>query len=188
MDDDFSEASPWVRRFTSLIPASPWGLLPSVLDFACGSGRHARWLAAQGYRVEAVDQDAAALTKLVRVDGVTPTQADLERGPWPYHGRRFAGIVVTHYLHRPRLGDLLAALDDPGVLIYETFMAGNERFGKPSNPDFLLQSQELLAWAREGGLRVVAFEEGLVNRPKVAMMQRLCAVCGEAAEAYSPCL
>jgi SAM-dependent methyltransferase len=177
MDDTFSVVSPWVRRFAALIPAGA-----SVLDLACGGGRHARWLAGQGYRVEAVDRDAAALAELAPVAGVTITHADLEGAPWPYPRRTFSGIVVTHYLHRPRLEDLLATLGDPGVLIYETFMVGNERYGKPSNPDFLLQSQEMLGWARERGLRVVAFEEGFVERPKPALIQRLCAVRGECTE------
>jgi SAM-dependent methyltransferase len=169
-----STVSPWVKRFASSIPAGS-----RVLDLACGGGRHSRLLAAQGYRVEAVDRDAAALAELAHVDGITVLQADLEQGAWPYGGRLFGGIIVVNYLYRPRLADVLATLANPGVLIYETFMIGNERYGKPSNPDFLLQSQEMLGWAREGGLRVVAYEEGCVHFPKPALSQRLCAVRGE---------
>ena len=131
--------SAWIARFAPLIPAAG-----AVLDLACGQGRHARFLAGLGLTVEAVDRDEVALASLASVPGVTPRCADLETGPWPYAGQRFAGIVVTRYLHRPLLPLLLDALADGGVLLYETFMVGQERFGRPSNPDFLLRSQELL--------------------------------------------
>ena len=168
-----STPSPWVNRFASLIPKDG-----EVLDLACGGGRHTRLLAGLGYRVEAVDRDTAGLGELSALGGVHVRQADLEAGEWPYEQRKFSGIVITNYLFRPRLPALLATLADPGVLIYETFMIGNERYGKPSNPGFLLQSQELLEWAQGGGLSVVAFEEGYVDLPKPAMVQRLCAVRG----------
>jgi SAM-dependent methyltransferase len=168
-----STPSPWVSRYASLIPKGG-----DVLDLACGGGRHTRLLAGLGYKVEAVDRDTAGLGELFALDGVHVCQADLEAGEWPYEQRKFSGIVVTNYLFRPRLLALLAALDDPGVLIYETFMIGNERYGKPSNPDFLLQSQEMLGWARDNALSVVAFEEGYIDLPKLAMVQRLCAVRG----------
>jgi SAM-dependent methyltransferase len=167
------EASPWVVRFAPLI--APGG---AVLDYASGGGRHARWLAQRGWRVEAVDRDAAALALLAGEARVATRQADLEDGPWPYAGRRFDAVVVTNYLYRPRLGELLACLDPGGVLIYETFMVGNERFGKPSNPDFLLQPAELLA--RLGaGYTIVAFEQGEVRTPRPAVVQRVCAIRGE---------
>ncbi|WP_374683394.1 class I SAM-dependent methyltransferase [Accumulibacter sp.] len=168
-----SPASPWVRRFARLIPERG-----EVLDLACGSGRHTRLLAGLGYRVEAVDRSSQALASLHGSERVTLLQADLEDGRWPYRGRLFAGIVVTNYLFRPRIDELLACLAEPGVLIYETFMVGNERYGKPSNPDFLLRSQEMLAWMAQRGWRVVAFEEGQVASPRPAMLQRLCACRG----------
>lgn len=164
------EASAWVKRWARLIPAG--GV---VLDVAAGSGRHARYLAGLGYRVEAVDRDAEALQALAGVPGITVRVADLEGGPWPYAGRRFDGIVVTHYLHRPLFPCLLEALGERGVLIYETFAAGNERYGRPSNPDFLLRPGELLA-VFGAALQVVAFESGRVSVPKPAVLQRLCAV------------
>lgn len=168
-------ASAWVERFARLIPEDG-----EVLDLACGSGRHSRLLTGLGHRVEAVDRDPGVLAQLAGVDRLTRREADLESGAWPYHGRSFAGIVVTNYLFRPRLDDLLDSLADPGVLIYETFMAGNERFGKPSNPDFLLRSQELLIWVQRRGWRVLAFEEGALALPRPAMVQRLCAARGDA--------
>jgi len=144
-----------------------------VLDLACGAGRHARWLHGQGFAVEAVDRDIAAFQEVPA--GVVLLQADLEDGPWPYAGRRFDGIVATHYLHRPLFPVLLDALAPGGVLIHETFAAGNERFGKPSNPDFLLRPGELLEVAAAGHLRVLGYEDIEVAAPKPAMIQRICA-------------
>jgi SAM-dependent methyltransferase len=175
MTTSFSEAPPsaWVQRFAHLIPQSG-----EVLDLACGRGRHSRLLAGLGHQVEAVDRDPQACVLLQDVRGVSVRQCDLETGHWPYQGRSFAGIVVTNYLFRPRLDLLLASLDDPGILIYETFMVGNERYGKPSNPEFLLRSQEMLGWVATRGWRVLAFEEGYVKSSRPAMVQRLCAARG----------
>ena len=84
---------------------------------------------------------------------------------------------MTNYLHRPLLpGSLEARSRRAGSLIYETFAVGNERFGRPSNPDFLLRPGELLdAFA---GLTVVAFEQGEVSRPRPAVIQRVAAAAG----------
>ena len=140
-----------------------------MLDLACGGGRHARCLAELGHEVLAVDREPQS------IPGVRFVQADLEDGsPWPLPGERFQGIVVANYLHRPLFPRLQEALAPGGVLLYETFMAGNERYGKPSNPDFLLRPGEL--WQAFGGLHIIAFEQGTVERPKPAMIQRLCAV------------
>lgn len=170
--------SPWVVRFAGLIPAG------EVLDLACGRGRHARLLAALGHPVLAVDRDGVALSGLG--DGTIRTlQFDLESSlaaegaDWPLQPGRFAGIVVTNYLHRPLLEPLVAALAPDGVLIYETFARGNERYGKPSNPAFLLMPDELLELARSAApqaLQIVAFEQGQLTGPKPAMVQRICAV------------
>jgi len=167
--------SEWVVRFAPLLPSG--GL---VLDLACGTGRHARLMADRGHSVLAIDRDAAALAHLAQADGVRTLALDLEDdGVRPFAGaalagRRFAGIIVTNYLHRPLLPDLVAALAPEGVLIYETFAVGNEAFGKPSNPAFLLRPGELLSIA-QGQLTVIAYEHGLVDRPKTAMVQRICA-------------
>jgi len=162
--------SEWVKRWAGFIAAGG-----EVLDLACGSGRHSRFLAAAGFRVCAVDCDAEALAALTGVPGVSVQVADLERAPWPLEGRRFAGIVVTNYLYRPLFAHVLETLAVDGALIYETFALGNERFGKPSNPDFLLQPGELLELAR-GKLRVLAYEDLQVSVPRAAMVQRICAV------------
>ena len=163
--------SPWVRRFASLIPPG------TVLDLACGRGRHARLLAEMGYRVEAVDADAESLNELTGIGGVVVRKADLENGPWPYFGRAFEGIVVANYLHRPLMPHLLGCLAEGGVLVYETFMVGNECFGKPTNPAHLLRSGELLDVIKNR-LTVVAFEQGEVAQPRPAVVQRLCAKRG----------
>lgn len=162
--------SPWVCRFAPLIV--PDGV---VLDLACGAGRHARYLAGLGHQVEAVDKDEALLAGLAGVPGIHTTCADLEDKAWPFGGRVFSAIVVTRYLWRPLFPLLLANLDEGGVLIYETFMVGQEKFGKPSNPAFLLRPNELLDVTRLR-LTPVAFEQGEIDG--AAMLQRLCAVRG----------
>jgi SAM-dependent methyltransferase len=153
--------SAWLQRFAPLIPAGG-----EVLDLACGSGRHIPLLLAQGLRVTGVDRDAAALAEARAAAGTNAAlqllQADIETGAWPLAGRRFAGIVVTNYLWRPLWPAILAALDDGGVWIHETFAQGHQRIGRPSRPDFLLQPGELLQVAQQArpALRVVAFEDG----------------------------
>ncbi len=172
------DPSPWVLRWAPLI--APGG---TVLDLACGAGRHARSLAARGHPVLALDRDRAALAGLAGVNGIEPVVSDLEDGsPWPLADRRFAAVVVVNYLHRPLFAALAGALADGGVLVYETFAMGNERFGKPSNPQFLLRPGELLE-AFAGVLHVVAFEQGRVERPKPALIQRLCARRGDVPDA-----
>jgi SAM-dependent methyltransferase len=168
--------SAWVCRFVPLITAG--GV---VLDLACGEGRNARYLAGLGYQVEAVDRDRAALDTLAGVDGISTRCADLEASPWPCGSGRFDGIVVTNYLHRPLMRALLDALRPGAVLVYETFARGNEKFGHPSNPKFLLDPDELMHWVR-GRLRVLAFEQGTIERPKPAVIQRICAVQREVAD------
>jgi SAM-dependent methyltransferase len=146
-----------------------------VLDVACGNGRHARFLAARGHPVEAVDRDPACLAPLAGLPGISTRSADLEGGPWPYEGEQFAGIVVVNYLHRPLFPRLIAALAPGGAFIYETFAAGNERYGRPSNPDFLLTPGELLEVVRDR-LEVIAYEALEVTDPRPAVLQRICAV------------
>ncbi|MFT4193810.1 class I SAM-dependent methyltransferase [Ottowia sp.] len=160
--------SPWVTRWARLIaPGAP------VLDVACGSGRHLRWLAAQGHPVTGVDRDAQALAMLAGVGELI--EADIEIGPWPLPGRRFGAVVVTHYLWRPLLPTLLASVAEGGVLIYETFAAGNETVGKPARPEFLLRPGELLAACTRPGWRVVAYEDGFLGAPP-RFVQRIAAV------------
>lgn len=173
--------SPWVARFAPLVAQGG-----PVLDLACGRRRHTRLFRRLGHPVTAVDRDADALMALAGDASTETIRADLEDGsPWPLGARRFAGIVVTNYLHRPLMPRLTGALAEGGVLIYETFADGNERFGRPRNPDFLLRPGELLEIVR-GRLRVVAYEEGVVTAPGPAMVQRICAVDEAAAPARIP--
>jgi SAM-dependent methyltransferase len=165
-----SAPSEWVGRFAPFIPAAG-----RVLDLACGQGRHARFLAQLGYRVSAADRDEQALASLAGVFGIEAKAVDLEHDPWPYPGQRFAGIVVANYLHRPLFPVLVESLEPGGVLLYETFACGNERYGRPSNPQFLLEPGELLTVV-SGRLRVIAYEDLFVARPKPALVQRICAV------------
>jgi SAM-dependent methyltransferase len=142
-----------------------------VLDLACGGGRHASHLAGLGHPVVAVDIDPPDGI----LAGVTWRQCDLENGAWPFAGQQFAGIVAVNYLHRPLFSAILQALAPGGVLIYETFALGQEQYGHPRNPDFLLLPRELLELVR-GRLRVVAYEDVLESGPPPARRQRLCAV------------
>ena len=160
--------SPWLTCWAHLI--RPGG---RVLDLACGSGRHSAWLAAQGFAVLAVDRDAEAIAALP--SGIERRTVDLEQGAWPLaDAGRFDAVVVTNYLHRPLWPHLIEALAPGGVLIYETFAAGNETVGKPSRPDFLLRPGELLEVAHDA-LRVVGYEDGTLDVPRTAFVQRICA-------------
>jgi len=167
-----NEPSEWVARFARLIPARG-----AALDLACGSGRHARLLAGLGFAVTAIDRDGAALASLEGINGIGTLCADLEGAAWPFAGAGFDAVVVTHYLHRPLFPFIFDVLRPGGVLIYETFALGNELLGRPSNREFLLQPGELLERV-SGRLAVIAFEQGRVERPKPAVLQRICAVRG----------
>jgi SAM-dependent methyltransferase len=168
------QPSAWVVRFAGLIPAG------RVLDLACGGGRHARLMAGLGHVVLAVDRDTAALAA-ASGPGVDTLAFDLEHPTaanhpeWPLLPQVFAGIVVSNYLHRALMLPLLDSLAPGGILIYETFAAGNGQFGKPSNPDFLLKPGELLEWANSlPASRVIGYEDGYQHRPRPAMVQRIC--------------
>jgi SAM-dependent methyltransferase len=158
--------SVWVQRWTPLVTAGG-----TVLDVACGHGRHMRWFAERGHPVTGVDRDPAAIaTARTWGDAI---QADIENGPWPLTGQCFDAVVVTNYLWRPLLPVMLDSVTEGGTLIYETFAAGNETVGKPSRPDFLLKHGELLAVC--AGLRVVAYEDGFCSGPD-RFVQRIAAV------------
>lgn len=167
--------SSWIMRFAPQIPDGG-----TVLDVACGGGRHLRALLALGRSVAGIDRDVSGLADLVSRTDVEIVAADLENGaPWPLAAdRRFAAVVATNYLHRPLFPVLAGALADGGLLLYETFAIGNERLGRPRNPDFLLRPGELLKVAATAGLDVVAYEHGTVGDPPHAVVQRLCAVRG----------
>lgn len=162
--------SRWIARFAPLIPPGA-----RVLDLACGHGRHSRFLAERLCDVVAIDSDVEALAALAGTPRVTTIAADLESGPWPLPGERFDAIVVANYLHRPLLPTLLDALTADGVLLYETFAAGNAAYGRPSNSDHLLTDAELLSLLQQR-MTIVAFEQGRVDGARPAVLQRVAAV------------
>jgi SAM-dependent methyltransferase len=166
--------SPWICRFLTLIPAGG-----KVLDLAAGGGRHVQVLRAARYQVVAVDRDVKLLEAAFGGDSLCDIrEINLEDGGSWRLGGGYDGIVVTNYLHRPLLPHLAPALAQGGMLVYETFMVGNERFRQPTNPDFLLAPGELLA-AFAGSLGVIAFEQGRVETPRAAVIQRIAAIKGE---------
>ena len=177
-------ASSWVQRFASLIPKNGG----PVLDLACGSGRHTRLLLTLGYQVWALDKDASLLAPLAQL-GARCFQVNLEANSgvdnsapvvnWPFEPNIFSGIVVTNYLYRPLLPTLSSSLKKGGVLLYETFAAGNEAYGSPRNPDFLLRPGELLRQflsdsSIENGNHCIAYEHGYTASPRPALVQRIC--------------
>jgi SAM-dependent methyltransferase len=159
--------SPWIARFAPLVPKNG-----KVLDLACGGGRHARLFLDRGHAVTAIDRD---IGQARFAEGAELIAADLEDGSaWPLPGRSFDAVVVTNYLWRPLFPAILAALKPGGVLLYETFALGNEKFGRPANPDHLLKRGELLELA--GALTILAYEDGTEGGTKV--VQRICAING----------
>jgi SAM-dependent methyltransferase len=159
--------SSWVIAWAGLVPAGA-----PVLDVAAGSGRHAIFFAERGHRVTALERDTSRLPQRADLEIVA---ADLENeAPWPLPGRRFGAVIVTNYLYRALMPILLDSLSAGGVLIYETFMQGNERFGKPDNPAFLLKDGELLELVR-GRFSVTAYEARMISEPRMAMVQRIAA-------------
>jgi SAM-dependent methyltransferase len=174
-------AADWVQRWLKGLDAGA-----RVLDYACGYGRNTRYAIGLGLTVQAVDSDASAVDAIA-----APARArcvDLEQGPWPWARSRredraasaaspdeFDAVIVCNYLFRPRLDLLMSLVAPSGLLIYETFMIGNERFGRPANPKFLLQPNELFHACVRAGLQTLAFEQGYFDDPKPAMKQRICA-------------
>ncbi|QCB45903.1 class I SAM-dependent methyltransferase [Hydrogenophaga sp. PAMC20947] len=158
--------SAWVQRWGHLIPAGG-----AVLDVACGHGRHMRWLAQRGHAVTGIDRSPEAIAAVAPLGRAI--QADIENGPWPLDGQTFDAVVVTNYLWRPLIAQLVASVAPGGVLIYETFAEGNETVGKPARPDFLLRPGELLQATAD--LATVAFEEGYCDHPP-RFLQRIVAV------------
>jgi len=162
--------SPCIARWAALVPAGG-----RVLDVAAGGGRHTQLFLQRGHPVTAVDRNTAALRSLAApATTLEVVEADLEADPWPLPGRTFAGVVVSNYLWRPLLPAIVASVAPGGVLLYETFAIGHERFGRPRNTNFLLRPDELLDAVR-GQLEVLAYEHGEEGDPPNAVRQRLCA-------------
>jgi len=168
-DHQTAKPSAWmVKQASHILPAG------KVLDMAAGEGRNARWLAGKGFQVEAVDINAIALDTMRDDPNIKITVADLENADWQYKPEQFDAIVVCRYLHRPLFPKIRESLKISGVLIYETFMLGQEQYGRPKNPEFLLAPGELKQCFSKG-FEIVAFEEGLLEEPP-AMLQRICVI------------
>lgn len=170
-----TEPSAWVQRWSHLV--APGG---TVLDVACGSGRHLRWFAELGHRVTGIDRDTAALASAATHG--TVIAADIENGPWPLTGQIFDAVVVTNYLWRPLWPQILASVKPGGVLIYETFAHGQASVGRPSRPDFLLQPGELMRVCADW--HTVAYEHGVLSGP-TRFVQRIVAMVNPAQDAQS---
>ena len=175
-------ASTWVSRFLPLAAKNNG----PVLDLACGSGRHTRLMLDAGYEVWALDKDASLLEPLALI-GARCFQHDLEilqgamdgKASWPFEANTFSTIIVTNYLYRPVLSKITESLKDGGILIYETFAAGNEAYGSPRNPDFLLQPGELIEYYLSQAMperknHCIAYEHGHIVHPRPAVVQRIC--------------
>ena len=158
----------WIQRWAHLIAPTS-----RVLDLACGAGRHMHYLSSLGHSLLGVDRSDEAL-RAASAWGDTQV-ADIENGDWPLPGQQFGAVVVTHYLWRPLWPQILGAVESGGVLLYETFAQGHETVGRPARPEFLLQPGELLKVAAEGGLRVIAYEDGFLESP-ARFVQRIVAV------------
>ncbi len=158
----------WVKRFLPLIKQA---VLCSISQLAVAG----MFAFCAIFPVCAVDHDTSALLTFAG-PCCDVRRIDLETDDHWQLGGDYDGIIVTNYLHRPLFPAIARALTAGGVLIYETFARGNESFGKPRNPDFLLRPGELLeAFA---ALTVVAFEQGEVSIPRPAVIQRLTAIRG----------
>jgi SAM-dependent methyltransferase len=184
MEHAGNRPSDWVARFASHMPPCGGEHMPpcgGVLDVACGGGRNLRHFLSLGRAVTGIDRDVSGLADLAGRPDIEIIAADLENGAgWPLPPeRRFAAVVVTNYLHRPLFPALMNAVAEGGLLIYETFAVGNERFGRPRSPDFLLRPGELWEAAQAHGLTVVAYEHGFRAAPTPAAAQRICAVRGD---------
>ena len=161
----------WVKRFAKQIPTHA-----TALDLACGSGRNGRWLMARGLHVTFLDRDVSAIADLAPAADAEIIKADLETGgPFPILGRQYDCVVVTNYLWRDILDDICEAVTPRGWLIYETFGVGNEVFGRPHNPDFLLRPGELAETVRDS-FRIIGYEHGQREIPSPAVIQRLAAI------------
>lgn len=177
-DGPLGAPSQWLTRWAHLI--APQG---RVLDVACGAGRHLAFMSQRGHPVTGLDIDVQAAR--AQLPQAQLLQADLEGAPWPAAqlASPFDAVLVFNFLWRPLWPQLLANLAPGGVLLYETFGAGQEQLGRPRRAEFLLQAGELLQLCQ--GLQVVAYECGVANLP-TRVVQRIAAIRPLAGAALPP--
>lgn len=161
--------SNWVKRFAKKIDKNG-----KVLDLACGQGRHTSLMLSLGYTTVAADINLSGIDSLNKHKNLELMQVDLEQDPWPFEKKAFSGIIVTNYLHRPLFKNILSALTPNGILIYETFADGNQEYGHPQNANYLLKRGELILKVFPE-LTILAYEDLIVQKPRPAAVQRVCA-------------
>ena len=162
--------SSWVKKVIENI--EPGG---SLIDIACGKGRHSVYLS-QKFYVYAVDINNDHLNKLNSFHNLETVYQDLESDEeWKFSKREFNIVLVTNYLFREKILDLFKLVKLNGYIIYETFAIGNEKFGKPTNPKYLLKSEELLKIKPKNFETVEFFEDIIIENSKKSKVQRLLA-------------
>ena len=160
----------WVECYSSLIPSGG-----SVLDLACGSGRHTGMLLNKGYQVTAVDIDTTLIKQNFSNKNLNIVKCDLESlSFWPFEKNSFLGIIVVNYLHRPLFSKIIESLREEGVLVYQTFADGHSRYGKPKNPDYLLKRGELKTVF--DSMKIISYQHGYLSYPSQSIIQRICCV------------
>ena len=147
-----------------------------ILDLACGSGRNGKFLLEKGFNVVFLDRDISLLGWVPKASRSQVVKHDLENGTrWCFLPCSFDAVVVTNYLYRPIFADLLSIIEEGGVLIYETFSKGNEIYGRPKNPNYLLQPEELIDIVRPS-MRIISFKEGYSDEGRKSITQKIVAI------------
>jgi 2-polyprenyl-3-methyl-5-hydroxy-6-metoxy-1,4-benzoquinol methylase len=151
-----------------------------ILDVACGRGRHALWLAGEGFDVHAIDRNADAIAALTatasRLDlHLSCAVVDLETEPPPGLGvDAYDAVIGFNYLHRPLMPRIKDAVKRGGAIFYETFTVRQAERGHPRNPAFLLKDGELaelmtpfaILRSREGDIDGRFIASIVAERPK----------------------
>ena len=166
--------SSWIMQ-----QAERWPNGSKILDFASGYGRHSMALSSSfpgRFEILATDYNHAALRELAaQFPNVKTLHTDLENtNIWPFADHDFDVVLVTNYLFRPRLPELFRLIRNEGFLAYETFADGNGTYGRPSNPNFLLNDGELPA-CLPNDFEILDYFHGKIDQPRPAIIQRLAA-------------
>ncbi len=143
----------------------------NLLDFASGNGRNCIPLSKKNIIVTAIDKDQEKLNRYKNFKNINTVCFDLEtKEEWPLVKEYYDVIIVVNYLYRPKITKLITLLKKDGFLFYETFSSGNESYGSPQNPKFLLKNRELLDTFSDE-LLPLSFYEGKINDKKISVKQ-----------------